>query len=624
MGGVFGILDSQRRTDTTTLMAKMADRMSHLEWYRADNFVESCQGIGLGHIGIGVFNPQPQPIYNEDRSLLIFMEGELYDYQALKQTLEAKGHRFTIGNDPEFALHLYEERGEEFVNEIDGTFVLIVFDFIRRIALIANDRFGLRPLYYVHHDGRLIFAPEIKGILQDGDLPKRLNLTAVAEYCRFQQVLGDKTFLEGITLFPNGSILLYDLNNDRLIIRSYWHLGKIPDRTGEVTFGEAVEETRHLLRQAVEKRTCGQHRLGVYLSGGMDSRVILAMMTRLKRPVVTFTYGLPGTRDMVYAQRIARLAGSQHHSYQFQGGSWVKDCFDLHLELTEGFHTWIHSHGMASLKTARQLMDVNLTGFHGEGTAVAWNDPLLMEANDDLAFTCRLYDKFLHDNTWPCLEECEERVLYTQAFYARVKGLAFESFAAELQKFQKYEYARRAEFFVWYNSDRRLYQNLTIYTASHLGMRYPFCDQKYVEFRYSLPPEFRYDRRLRRAVLTQESPRLSLVPYARDGLLPTTFRPIRLAHALIYRLQNRFNKHIYPLFAQRAKEFDDWDHWLRTDLRDWAECILFDKRTLERGIFDPRFLRSLWERHQLGKELWTVGKLATVMTLEMMLRKVFD
>ena len=129
---------------------------------------------------------------------------------------------------------------------------------------------------------------------------------------------------------------------------------------------------------------------------------------------------------------------------------------------------------------------------------------------------------------------------------------------------------------------------------------------------------------MERAVINRETPDLAMIPCAKDGLLLTERQLPRGAHALIYKLKNRFNWHFYPVFRQIQTLYADYENYLRSDLRAWAEDILFDKRTLGRGVFSPQFVHSIWERHQSGKELHTIGKIAPIMTYEMMLRRFYD
>ena len=358
MSGVFGVVDPGRQIDVRSVADKMAASMCHRDWFVADSYVDDERSLALGRIGIGVFNATPQPVWNSTRTVALVMAGEFYNRDALVEIADAE-------SDAELVLALYERLGDKFVGRLSGAFVVAIWDKTRGLLLIANDRFGLCPAYYAHYKGRLIFSPEMKGVLCGPGFHKELDLTALAEYARFQHLLGDKTFFEGLKLLPNASLLRYDVETGRLTVQPYWDFSQIPQLPASVTFDEAVEEAGRLLKASVNRLTEGDHRIGVYLSGGVDSRIILGLIDKARFPITSITYGQRGCRDAVYAQRIASKVGTQHHYFEFPDGRWVEDFVDLHLELTEGFHSWIHGHGISILDQVRSLIDVNLTGFGG-------------------------------------------------------------------------------------------------------------------------------------------------------------------------------------------------------------------------------------------------------------------
>jgi asparagine synthase (glutamine-hydrolysing) len=622
MSGVFGVVDSKRNTQIGQFLGKMGTEMSHRAWYSVETHIDEGAGVGLGRIGIGIFNQEAQPVCNEGQNLIVFMCGELYGTTELRRNLKAKGHRFRDDSDLELVLRLYQEMGERFVYELEGVFVLVIWDRSRHEVIISNDRFGLYPLLYAHYDGKLIFAPEMKGILGDPDFRKELNLTAVAEYVRFQHFLGDKTFFEELKLLPNASLLRYDTQTDQLMIRSYWDFSQISELPATLTFEDAVDEAGRLLRAAVNKLTSGNYRLGVYLSGGIDSRVILGLMNRSVFPITTITYGQRGCRDVVYAEKLATQVGTRHHYFEFLDGKWVEDFADLHLELTEGFHSWIHAHGISILDQVRPLIDINLTGFGG--AEINWEDLAILQAPDDEAFLSHVFHSLSQKTTWPSIDDIEERLLFSPQISSQMYGLAFDSFRSELAKYDRLPYAQRAASFSRLNPDRRLFQYHTVFSRSYFEQRFPFCDYRYTEFIYALPPEMLFSRKLRRAIIIKFIRPLARIPYDKDDLPITGSEVSHIAAKLVQKSKSYTNRYIAPIFEEHATLYADYENWLRNELRDWGENILLGERTLQRDIFNPAFLRSLWRRHQSGLEVHTIGKIAPLMTLEMMLRRFYD
>jgi asparagine synthase (glutamine-hydrolysing) len=623
MSGVFGIVDLGRKTDVASLVERMGQAMSHRDWYVVEHVVNETRTVAMGRIGIGIFNREPQPLYSEDRNLAIFLSGEFYGTAKLRRELEAQGHRFRDESDLELVLRLYEEKGEAFIYDLEGAFIVLIWDRVRQQVIIANDRFGLYPLYYAHYNGKLVFAPEMKGILCDPAFPRKLDLTALAQYMRFQHLLGERTFFEGVTLFPAASVLVYDLSSASYSLKVYWGFDDIPHRP-EVSFEDAVAETGRLLRRAVQRLSGDRYRPGVYLSGGLDSRTILGLVGR--RPVVSLTYGARNCRDVYYAQRIAAAVGSDHHWFDMPDGQWVKEYAGLHLELTEGFHSWIHAHGISTLPQARQLIDLNLSGWDG-GTIMGHQDsiePLQILAVDDAALITHLFHLFNQRYTWPSITEAEEHLLYHGPTWKQVQGLAFDSFRAELSPYLRCRTDVRGEYFYLRNHCRRLTQHMVTFARSHIEVRFPFFDYDLFVFLYSLPAQLRGNRGLYRSVIERETPRLAYIPHDHDELLPTPQPLIRGMHALPTILKRRFNKHLWAIFPEHDTLYADYEGYLRDELRGWAEDILLDRRTSERGIFSPAFLRTLMDRHLSGLEQWTIGKIAPIVTYEMMLRRFYD
>jgi asparagine synthase (glutamine-hydrolysing) len=623
MSGIFGVLDSKRNPYLSPLLSRIGQQMSHREWYVVETYADEEAGVGLGRIGIGIFNQERQPIFSEDGSLMLCLSGEFYRTAELRRDLQAKGCFFRDESDLELALRLYQVKGEQFIHELEGVFVLAVWDGRQQELLIANDRAGLYPLLYAHYNGKLIFAPEMKGILCDPDFHKKLDLTALADYMRFQHLLGDKTFFEELKLLPNASFLRYNLKSDCLTIRPYWDFSRIPHLPPTLAFEEAIEETSRLLKAAVDNSTAGSYRLGLYLSAGVDSRAILGFMHRGLFPVNTITFGQKDCRDVVYAQQIAAKVGAKHHYFGFFDGKWVQEFANFHLELTEGFHSWIHSHGISIMHQVRPLLDLNLTGFGGGQSAIDWEDPALLQAKDDIAFTSRLFDLLSQGTTWPSLNDSEEKFLFSPKIAATMRDLAFQSFCSEVAKYDYLPYAERAAYFALCNPDRRLFQYYVVFHRSHFEQRFPFYDYRYFEFVYALPPEMLFKRRLRRAIILKEMRSLAQVPYDKDDLPITGNKLAGTAAKLVKKSQLLVN-YIAPIFPEYATLYADYENWLRHELCEWGENILLGQQTLQRNIFNPAFLRSLWGRHQSGLEIHTIGKLAPIMTYEMMLRRFYD
>jgi len=623
MSGLLGIVDFSRDLDLDPVIDRMGRALLHREWYVTNAHVDALCGVGLGRVGIGIFNAEPQPVFSEDHEVVLLLSGEFYYADDARRDLERKGVCLRDASDAELALRLYQARGTDLIYALEGVFVLVVWDRARRRLILANDRLGLRPTYLAQRDGRFFFAPEIKSILASGAIPRTLDLTAVGEYVRYQMLLGDKTFFQGVTLMPPATLLSVDLDARAVSARTYWDWRSIRPIENRLDPRQAAEETERLLRRAINERLKRAARPGVFLSGGLDSRSVVALADRRYHPLTTITFGQRDCRDVHLAARVARAAGTRHHFFELKDGSWVTDVADFHLELTEGAHSWIHAHGLSALPRVRELIDVNLSGYGSGGLTGRFERPEMVYAPDEEAFVTAMFDYYTQRHSWPGLTEVEAQGLYADAYSTMMRGLALRSLRSELARYDHPHPRLRSYFFNLYNHDRRMILNFVIFNNSHIETRAPFADYAVIEWSARLPIEFKINKPLHRAILTRTAPRLALIPWDKNYQLPMTVWPMWAAHAAFNRARNIAHQRL-KIGRARPTLYADYENYLRGELRGWGERILFDPRTLARGLFRPEAVRSLWQRHLSGREEWTIGKLAPLMTLEMMLRRFYD
>lgn len=621
MSGIFGIIHPVGEESVHSFLDKAHSRMAHRPWYVTETWEDPANRIGMGQMSIGLLNADPKPLISVDGRYILFLCGEIYNKAALKSEVERGGYPPIDASDAALALSLFQLHGKAFPDRIDGVFFIALFDTLTRQLLLANDRFGHYP-HYVYRSGKtLVFAPEVKGVIAASFVPRTLNVVAVAEYFRFQQLLHEKTFHEDVNLFPYGSTATFNLDDGQWICERYWDWHRIAERP-EVQFEEAVEEVGRLLDAAVKRYSTGALRPGVFLSGGLDSRTILGMMPATNPMPVSANFGQSNSRDVYYARQIAQAVGSRHYWFDMPDGQWVLENVDLHLALTEGFHSWIHMHGLNMMPALREVMDVNLSGWDG-GTVMGDDDnidPVYNLSTDKWAVIEQCFHRFNQRFTWPGITEAGEHQLYTPAFAKQTAGLAYASFVSAFDRFwTDFRRPYAAEFFYVVNHCLRMTQQMVVTGRSHLEFRFPFWDYQLIDFIYSLRPELRRDKLLYRHVITRRTPRLARIPYDKQEFLPTVEEPRHTLHELSVRALRRLR-----LWPTRPWLYADYENYLRRDLRGWAEGILFDPRTEARGIFNPAYARSLFDRHLAGIEPLLLGKIAPIMTFEMMMRQLFD
>lgn len=623
MSGVFGVVSVRDNRLLGETLPGMAEAMNHLPWYQVEHRWLEPDCLGIGRVGIGTFNKETQPISSEDEEVHLVMSGEFYYQRDARRALE-KVNRETRGPaDSELALQLYLAVGPDFVHQVEGAFVIAIWDNRSQVLELFNDRFGFKPLYFALGERRFLFAPEIKGIFSDRSFPKKLNYTAAAEFVRFQQVLGNKTFFEGIELLPPSSRLTYDREQDQLRHKRYWDwrdLGDVPF-SGDVD--EATEEMGRLLCRSVEERLERAARPGFFLTGGLDSRGLVAAAGRRARGLPTLTYGHPESRDMRIAARVARLARTEHHEFPIDDSGWLPGVLALHMALVEGQHTWTNAHAMLVLPRARELFDVSLSGVGGVVLSGFLIPSAMANAPDQQAFVAAMADFYMNRHSWPSLSEYEARQIFSPRAPHDLLGLAFQSLEAELVEYDHPKRELASFFFGMENHDRRLIGSIISYKNSHFENRLPYYDYSLVELSARLPYEWRYRRGMKWRFLQRFAPAFTLIPHDKDLRLPTHSRVLRRLHRLIERNTRAIRRLAGSPPVNRTLH-TDFETDLRGPLRPWAESILLDDRTLSRGIFNPATIRSLLARHMSGKEVHTIGKLAPIMTYELMLRRFLD
>src|SRR5262252_261366 len=318
MCGICGIvaLEPQTRLPSAEVIRAMTDRLRHRgpddEGFHLD------AGAALGHRRLSIIDLAGghQPIANEDHTRFIVFNGEIYNHREIRAYLEKKGHRYRTASDTETILHLVEEEGIEGLNRMNGMWGFAVWDAPRRRLLLARDRLGIKPLYYSQIGHLLLFASEIKSLVASGLLPTDLDPAALASYLDLLYVPSPRTIFSGIRKLPPGHALVADAGGVR--VERYWRPTFTLDRVP--VFEEAAERVKDLLTDAVKVRLLSEVPLGAFLSGGIDSSLVVGLMSRvMDRPVQTFTVGFQGEGwydESGEAEAVARHFGTDHHALQ--------------------------------------------------------------------------------------------------------------------------------------------------------------------------------------------------------------------------------------------------------------------------------------------------------------------
>ena len=302
-------------------LARMTRALEHRGPDDEGFFVEegsSAVGLGFRRLSIIDLDTGNQPLSNEDGSVQLVCNGEIYNYRELRRELESRGHRFATSGDIETIAHLYEDDGPQCLERLNGMFALALWDRSRRELLLARDRFGKKPLYYADLGDTLLFGQELKALLEHPRCPRELDLDALSRYLALEYVPAPYSIFTGIRKLPPGSLLRW--RDGSLSIKPYWDLSFAEEDEAR-SDADYADEFRHLFRAAVERRLLSDVPLGAFLSGGIDSSSVVAMMTDLlpQGAVKTFSIGFAERSfdESEHARRVAAHFRTDHREQTF-------------------------------------------------------------------------------------------------------------------------------------------------------------------------------------------------------------------------------------------------------------------------------------------------------------------
>ncbi len=317
MCGIVGIASTTSITDPDILLA-MRDAMTHRGPDDAGIWWSPNGRVGLAHRRLSIIDLSPlghQPMSDPSGRLWVTFNGEIYNYRRLRRELEVKGHGFRSASDTEVLLAAYSEWGLNCLERLNGMFAFAIYDGAARRLFLARDRAGEKPLFYMQSSGKLVFASELKALMQDPAFPRRLDLEAVSYYLCYGYVPGTMCMLSGVRKLGQGQAMTYELETEALRVWDYWQLPE-PSRTEEVPAAELELELERLLEDSVRLRLEADVPVGILLSGGLDSSLVTAMAARLSaEPVKTFNVSFPGHQQYdegPYARLVASYFGAEH------------------------------------------------------------------------------------------------------------------------------------------------------------------------------------------------------------------------------------------------------------------------------------------------------------------------
>jgi len=558
--------------------------------------------IGLGHRRLTIIDlaAGEQPVYNEDRSILVVFNGEIFNYQELRRDLIARGHRFSTNTDTEVIVHSYEEFGIACVERFRGMFAFALYDTKQGTLFIARDRLGIKPLYYSMVGNRLVFASEVKPVLLARGGLASPEPAAIDFFTAVGYVPGEDTMFQGVKKLLPGHVLHWKPGQATPRIDRYWDVPDGPAR--KLSLDEASEEFQALLRESVRLRLISDVPLGAFLSGGVDSSVIVAQMRELTTsPVKTFSIGYgdsPEHNELPHARAVAEHLGTDHVEHLLTHGDFFENVAAFVQRSEEPI---VEGAGIALYHLARRArrdVTVVLSGEGGDEALAGYPLYSIMRKVNSLRGVARPFGgaaiarllaanagsekaaKYLDWIGTPLAERywsipndftrgIRER-MYTDGFKAAVGttvGDYFGGLYAHLQDATPLKRMSYVDLKSWLPDDLLIKADKMTMAAS-VELRVPFLDHKLIEFCLSLPDELRLNGDIGKYLLKRTAERW-------------------LPKSIIYRKKQGFP---VPISL-----------WFRDKLYDRVAEVLLDPRTLGRGYFQPEYVRNILARHKAGR-----------------------
>jgi asparagine synthase (glutamine-hydrolysing) len=577
-----------------------------------DEGIELDDGFGMGMRRLSIIDVAGgrQPIASEDGSVSTVCNGEIYNFRELRRELEARGHRFATGSDAEVIVHLYEDDGDRFVARLDGMFALAVWDRRQRKLLLARDRLGIKPLFYALTPRSLRFASEIKALLAAG-VDREVDDQAVHDYLALNYVPGPRPIFRAVRQLPTGATLT--CVDGRIRIDRYWELRYPSAPVRPRSEASYVEELTALLSETVRRHLVSDVPLGVFLSGGLDSGSLVALMRAVSpQPVRTFSIGFadPSYDELAGARAVARAFDTEHHELVV-GPPTLDDLVDLVRAFDEPFGDSSALPVAAVSRLAREHVTVALSGEGGDEVFAGYHTYAAFKVAEAYKRLPQLLGATLIPALVRCLPVSDRRVSFdykakrfvggalappADAHYAwkvifdagarrallgaaeaavdpveHYRGLFGACAAADsLTRLQHVDLGL-------YLADDLLVKADRASMAQSLEVRVPYLDHRVVEFLAAVPPS------------------LKLRGLTKKYLLRRAMRD-RLPAAIVSGPKRGFNVPV--------------PRWLRAELRPVVHDVLSVKRVRDAG-FDPRAVETFVTEHEArradrSRELWAL------------------
>jgi asparagine synthase (glutamine-hydrolysing) len=617
MCGICGFVVERRPDyDPDAVVVRMADTLSHRGPDGAGYLKAMPAWFGHRRLKIIDLETGDQPIFNEDGTVAVVFNGEIYNYRELTRDLAAKGHTFRTRSDTEVIVHLWEEVGTDLPNHLNGMFAIALWDTRKRELFLARDRMGKKPLYWAATPQAFVFGSELRAVMQHPGVERKLSPEAVNKYLLFDTVPAPHTILSSVRKLEPGTWLTYREGTPRL--GRYWDISFPSPHEKVPSLADASERLVSLLKDAVDRRLISDVPLGVFLSGGIDSSIVTALMCEIggAAQVKTFSVGFTDATfdESQYAKLVAQKFGTRHHSQTLTADTMLELLPGIIARLDEPLADGSLIPTYFLSKFTREKVTVALGGDGGDELALgyptfqahriarwySWLPRFLRAAvaavvrslpvsTSNISFDYKAkqfvsgmdYDRFSRHFVWIGAIPPDARAgLMAPDFAPGSADAVLEDIPRHLAACQPrddfdaltYLYAKL------YMCDDILMKVDRAAMMNSLEARAPLLDYRVVEHLTSLPTH------------------MKLNGFTMKYILKRAFAS-RLPGEILHRKKKGFGVPIAD--------------WLKGELRPWVEDLLSPRSVSESGIFEPSAVQALWTDHLQGvtdnrKPLWSM------------------
>ena len=562
VGFTLGSVPSER---AQAVLESMRDAMHHQDTYSVDTPL--CDAaLCATRCHTATLQPEPQPWVRDDIS--VWLDGEFYNRRELDPQATA---------DPQLLLSLYQEDAAlKRLEEIDGLYTAVIYDAPAQQLHLVSDRCGLRPLYWTDHRGNLAWASEAKALLHLPAFEVRIDRRALDAFLNIGYLYDNLTWFEGMQRLPAACVLTWDLRTHSSTVRHYWSWEKIAPVT-EPNEDDLAAELGQRFTAAVRRRCRPTEEVGLVLSGGLDSRAILAALP--DAPFSALTFGLAKSPDSRIASRVAHLKGMEHHCFDIDAGNWLAPRL-AGVWWTDGMLDILHMHSIEALERIKSLFAICLNGAGGDGLAGGGH----LFAPDELVHHLEYrLGVAAHAGLLADLESYFARLGSAHAFYVDHRMRCFSLYGLLMGTFHGLEY------------------------------RLPFMDNDFQEMLYAAPDSLKRGNRLYRKMLLGTFPQFyRSIPWQATGV-PIAW-PTWAGRAL--RAARRIGRRSNPSFV-------DYYNWIRQEpARSLIGEILHNPTALYPEYLPREEVRRAWEEH--GEQGDRSAALGRYLTFEVLLQQVFE